>query len=63
MTIEELKTVGVNVSTIWELLYEIMTSLAHHLYATDIDETSMYGKRLTVQHCWVTRFTLTSSSF
>lgn len=48
MTIDELKSVGLNVETIWELLYEIMTSMAHHLYDTDIDETSMYNKRLTV---------------
>ncbi|AEH03562.1 polymerase [Pseudomonas phage PhiPA3] len=48
MTIEELRSVDVNVSTIWELLYAIMTHLAHHLYATDIDETSMYNKRLSI---------------
>ncbi|AFO71057.1 polymerase [Pseudomonas phage PA7] len=63
MTIEELKTVGVNVSTIWELLYEIMTSLAHHLYATDIDETSMYGKRLTVLHYLMSEFNYAVSMF
>lgn len=56
MTIEELKAVDVKVSNIWELLYEIMTNLAHHLYATDIDETSMYGKRLTVLHYLMSEF-------
>jgi len=48
MTIEDLAAVGVSVSNIWELLYEIMTSLSHHFYQTDIEETSMYNKRLTV---------------
>lgn len=48
MTIEDLRASGVKVNTIWELLYEVMTSLSHHFYQTDIEETSMYNKRLTV---------------
>jgi len=48
MTIEDLTASGVYVNTIWELLYEIMTSLSHHFYQTDIEETTMYNKRLTV---------------
>lgn len=47
-TIKELGMVGVKVSTIWELLYAIMTDLSKHLYDTDIDETSMYHKRFSV---------------
>jgi hypothetical protein len=48
MTMDELHSVGVKATNIWELFHVIMTDLAHHLYDTDIDETSMYGKRLTV---------------
>lgn len=48
MTIKELGSVGIKVSTIWELLYRIMTDMAHHLYDTDIDETSLWGKAVSV---------------
>lgn len=48
MTMEELHSKGVRASTIWELFHSIMTDLSHHLYASDVDETSMYNKRLTV---------------
>lgn len=47
-TIMNLSKANVKVNTIWELLYEIMTSLSHHLYDTDIDETSMYHKQFAV---------------
>jgi len=47
-TIKDLGRVKVHVNTIWELLYCIMTQLAHHLYDTDIDETSMYHKQFSV---------------
>lgn len=48
MTIKELKSVDINVSNIWELLYKIMTDMAHHLYDTDVDETSLWNKSLSV---------------
>ncbi|ARV76821.1 hypothetical protein PHABIO_190 [Pseudomonas phage Phabio] len=48
MTIKNLSRVDVKVRTIWELLYCIMTQLSHHLYDTDIDETSMYHKQFSV---------------
>lgn len=48
MTSDELRTVGIHASDIWQLLHCILTKLAHHFYATDIDETSMFGKKLTV---------------
>lgn len=47
-TIKELASVGIKVNTIWELLYEIMTSMAHHFYDTDMDETSLWNKSLSV---------------
>lgn len=47
-TAKTLKKVNVNVKTIWDLLYCLMTQLAHHLYDTDIDETSMYHKQFSV---------------
>lgn len=49
-TIKALSKVKVRVSTIWELLYCIMTDLSHHLYDTDIDETSMYHKQFSVMN-------------
>lgn len=48
MTIKGLGSVGIKVSTIWELLHLIMTDMAHHLYDTDIDETSLWSKSLSV---------------
>lgn len=48
ITQEELASVGVKADNIWELFNSIMTTMAHHLYASDVDETSMYNKRLTV---------------
>lgn len=48
ITIKELASVDVKVNTIWELLHEIMTSMAHHFYATDKDETSLWNKSLSV---------------
>ncbi|WDS62269.1 hypothetical protein [Pseudomonas phage D6] len=48
MTSKELESVGVKAGSIWELFHSILTDMAHHLYASDIDETSMYNKRLTV---------------
>lgn len=48
MTIKELGSVNIKVSTIWELLYTIMTDMAHHLYDTDMDETSLWNKSLSV---------------
>ncbi len=48
MTQEELSSVGVKADNIWVLFHSIMTTMAHHLYASDVDETSMYNKRLTV---------------
>ena len=63
MTIEELRSVDVKVNTIWELLYAIMTDMAHHLYATDIDETSMYDKRLSVLRYVMAEFNYAVSMF
>ncbi|BEG72388.1 hypothetical protein [Pseudomonas phage vB_PaeM_PS119XW] len=63
MTIEELRSVGVKVNTIWELLYAIMTDMAHHLYATDIDETSMYDKRLSILRYVMAEFNYAVSMF
>lgn len=48
ITIKELASVDVRVNTIWELLHEIMTSMAHHFYDTDLDETSLWNKSLSV---------------
>lgn len=48
MTIAELNSVDIKVNTIWELMYTIMTDMAHHLYDTDMDETSLYNKSLSV---------------
>lgn len=48
MTQEDLRVVGIKVKNIWELLFVIMTDLVHHFYDTDIDETSMYNKRMEV---------------
>lgn len=48
MTMEDLASAGINVKNIWELIYYIMTELVHHFYQTNREETSMYGKRLTV---------------
>jgi hypothetical protein len=48
MTIKELGSVGIKVTTIWELMYKIMTDMAHHLYDTDLDETSLWNKNLSV---------------
>lgn len=48
ITIKELASVDVKANTIWELLYVIMTDLAHHFYATDMDETSLWNKSLSV---------------
>lgn len=47
-TSAELSSVGLRAGNIWELFRSIQTDMAHHLYASDIDETSMYNKRLTV---------------
>lgn len=48
ITQSELRAVGIQVDNIWELMHSILTELVHHFYNTDIDETSMYGKRLRV---------------
>lgn len=48
MTIKGLKSVGIKVNTIWDLMYKIMTDMAHHLYDTDMDETSLWNKSLSV---------------
>lgn len=48
MTMKDLEKAGIKVKNIWELLYYIMTDLAHHFYQTNREETSMYGKQLTV---------------
>lgn len=48
MTIDELRHAGINVNNVWELLHVIMTDMAYHFYATDVDERSMYNKRLTI---------------
>lgn len=63
MTIEELRTVGIHVNTIWELLHCILTKMAHHFYATDVDETSMYGKRLSVLRYVMDEFNYAASMF
>jgi hypothetical protein len=63
MTMEELGHSGVHVSNIWELLYEIMTSLSHHFYQTDTEETSMYNKRLTVLRYVMEEFNYAISLF
>ena len=44
----ELASVNVPAQNIWQLFTSIMTTMAHHFYASDVDETSMYNKRLTV---------------
>lgn len=48
MTMDDLAKAGIKVKNIWELLFHIMTQLAHHFYQTNREETSMYGKQLTV---------------
>lgn len=48
MTMEDLSHAGIKVKTIWELVFYIMTELSHHFYQANREETSMYGKRLTV---------------
>ena len=48
ITRDDLRGRHVYVDTIWELLYEIMTSLSVHFYQTNSDEASMYNKRLMV---------------
>lgn len=48
MTIKGLASVNIKANTIWELLYIIMTDMAHHFYDTDIDETSLWSKSLNV---------------
>lgn len=63
MTMEDLNCAGVKVSNIWELLYEIMTSLSHHFYQTDTEETSMYNKRLTVLRYVMEEFNYAVSLF
>jgi hypothetical protein len=47
-TQEELASIGIVVKDIWDLFHKIMSDLAYHFYESDIDETSMYNKRLTV---------------
>ncbi len=48
MTMDDLAKAGIHVKDIWHLLHHIMTEMAHHFYQTSRDETSMYGKQLTV---------------
>lgn len=48
ITKEDLMGRDIHVNNIWELLYVIMTDLAHHFYSTSTDEASMYNKRLMV---------------
>ncbi len=48
MTQEDLKAVNIEVDNVWDLMHSVMTEMVHHFYDTDIDETSMYGKRLEV---------------
>jgi hypothetical protein len=63
MTIEELSSAKVYVSNIWELLYEIMTSLSHNFYQSSHDETSMYNKRLVVLRYVMEEFNYSISLF
>lgn len=63
MTMEELANSGIYVNNIWELLYEIMTSMSHHFYQTDTEETSMYNKRLTVLRYVMEEFNYAISLF
>ena len=63
MTIEDLAAAGVYVSTIWELLHEIMTTLSPHFYQTNAQETSMYNKRLTVLRYIMEEFNYAISLF
>lgn len=48
MTMKELGSVGIRAPTIWDLMFIIMTDMAHHLYDTDMDETSLWNKSLSV---------------
>lgn len=48
ITREELRGRDIYVDTIWDLLYVIMTDLAHYFYTTSSDESTMYHKRLMV---------------
>lgn len=48
ITRDELRQRGVVVKDSWELLYKISTDLLHHFYQRSSDESSVYGKRLTV---------------
>lgn len=63
MTMDELQSIGLKVNNIWDLLYEIMTTLAYHLYDSDIDETSMYGKRLAILRYVMAEFNYVVSMF
>jgi hypothetical protein len=63
MTIDELATVGIEVTDIWELLHCLLTKMAHHFYDTDIDETSMYNKRLSVLRYVMDEFNYAVSMF
>lgn len=63
MTQMELEAVDIKVNNIWELLYSIMTDMVHHLYDSDIDETSMYGKRLSVLRYVMSEFNYAVSMF
>lgn len=63
MTIEELSSAKVYVNNIWELLYEIMTSLSHNFYQSSHDETSMYNKRLVVLRYVMEEFNYSISLF
>lgn len=48
ITREDLRSRGVHVSNIWDLLHAILTKLSHHFYTSSSDEASMYNKRLMV---------------
>ncbi len=63
MTQKEMEAVDINAKNIWELLYCIMTDMVHHLYDSDIDETSMYGKRLSVLRYVMSEFNYAVSMF
>ncbi len=63
MTQKELKAVDIDVNTIWELLHRIMTDMVHHLYDSDIDETSMYDKRLSILRFVMAEFNYAVSMF
>lgn len=63
VTREELRMVGAKVNDIWELLHYILNDMTHHFYDTDVDETTMYGKRLSVLKFVMSEFNYAVSMF